>query len=203
MSACTSLIACHECDSLHTAPSIQEGSSLRCQRCGARLLVRPKGGLDLPLALTVGSLILFLLANAFPLLELQIQGRIQATNLAGASLTLMQEGSVPLGLAVLATSVLVPGLVIGITLYVLIAVRLKRAWPLLRPLLFWMSRMRPWGMLDVFMLGILVSMVKLAGMATLVAGPGLYAFVPLILVSAATATTLETRLLWDRLDAMA
>ncbi len=202
MSGPTSLIACHECDCLQTAPVVQEGSSLRCPRCGARLLNRPKGGLDLPLALSLGALILFFLANAFPLLELDIQGRTQVTSLAGASLALMQEGSVPLGLAVLATSVLVPGLVIGITLYVLVAVRLKHSWPLLRPFLSWLSRMRPWGMLDVFMLGILVSMVKLAGMATLVAGPGLYAFVPLMLVSAATAASLETRLLWDRLEAM-
>lgn len=203
MSDHTSLIACHECDCLQSAPAVEEGSSLRCARCGARLLISPKGGLDLPLALALGALILFSVANAFPLLELDFQGRSQASSLAGAAFALMREGSMPLGLAVLAMSVLIPGLVIGITLYLLLAVRLRRRWPLLRPLLRLLSTARPWGMLDVFMLGILVSMVKLAGMATLVLGAGLYAFIPLIFFSAAMATTLETRVLWERLERMA
>ena len=135
-------------------------------------------------------------------MELDIGGRAQATTFTGAALALVRDGMLPLGLAVWVTSVLAPGLMIGITLYVLAAARLLRPWPLLRPLLVWLSHIRPWGMLDVFMLGILVSMVKLADMAEVIVGPGLYAFVPLLLFSAASAATTEPRLLWERFEAM-
>lgn len=194
------IVACEECDTLQRVPALRPGGEAHCVRCGSELRSNPRGGIDIPLALTLGAAILFVVANAFPLLELDIQGRSQATTFTTAALTLMRESSVALGLTVWFTSVLVPGLVIGITLYVLLAVRLLRPFPLLRPLLAWLSRIRPWGMLDVFMLGILVSMVKLAGMADIVLGPGLYAFVPLMLFTAGAASTLEPRLLWERLE---
>jgi paraquat-inducible protein A len=152
--------------------------------------------LDTPLALALTACIFYLTANAFPLVELELKGLVQATSFTGAALALIQGGMAPLGLAVWSTSVLVPGLVIGITLYVLLAIRVGQPWPGLRPLLVLLCRLRPWGMLDVFMLGILVAMVKLANMAKIIVGPGLYAFAPLLLVSAGLAVTLEPRQLW-------
>jgi paraquat-inducible protein A len=196
------LLVCEECDSLQRTPELRPGGVARCLRCGARLAANPRGGIDTPLALAVGAAILFLVANAFPLVELQIQGRAQATSLSGAALALVRDGSPALGVVVWLTSVLAPGLTIGITLYVLAAVRWMRPLPLVRPLLAWLSRFRPWGMLDVFMLGILVAMVKLGGVAEIVLGPGLYAFVPLLLFTAGAASTLETRCLWERLEHM-
>jgi paraquat-inducible protein A len=55
-------------------------------------------------------------------------------------------------------------------------------------------------MLDVFMLGILVSLVKLMGMADVVFGPGLYAYTLLLFSFAAATARLEPHLLWDRLE---
>jgi len=196
------IAVCEECDTLQRLPRLRPGGVADCLCCGARLAANPRGGIDLPLGLSVGSAILFLAANGFPLVELDIQGRTQATSFTGAALALAEDGSPGLGFVVWATSVLVPGLVIGITLYVLIAVRLIQPMPLLRPLLAWLSRFRPWGMLDVFMLGILVALVKLGDMADIIIGPGLYAFVPLLLFTAGAASTLETRLLWERLERM-
>ncbi len=194
------LVACDECDALQSVPPIPPGGSARCLCCGARLLSNPRGGLDVPLALTLAAFVLYLLANYFPLLELDIQGITHATTFTGAALAMIDDDKVLLGVTVWGTSVLAPGLIIGINLYVLLAARLLRPWPLLRFLLTWLSRLRPWGMLDVFMLGILVAMVKLGDMAEIIIGPGLYAFVPLMLLTIAAGVALEPRLLWDRLE---
>jgi paraquat-inducible protein A len=202
MSAHCRLSVCHDCDTLQAVPPLPPGGSARCVRCRARLCSNPRGGLETPLALAAGAMVLFLTANFFPLLALEIQGRSQATSFTGAALTLAREGMPELGLVVWLTCVLVPGAVFGITLYVLVAVHLGRRLPLLRPLVVLLSRLRPWGMLDVFMLGILVAMVKLADLASILPGAGLFAFLPLILFSAGIAATLEPRLLWDRLDAL-
>lgn len=192
-------IACHECDTVQLIPPLPPGGVARCPCCGARLARQPRGGLDTPMALASGALVLFLLANAFPFLTLTLQGRTQETSLLGAALALARADMPLLGLLVGVNSVLVPGLVILVTLYLCLAARRGRPWPLARPLLLWMGRLQPWGMMDVFMLGVLVSVVKLGEMAQLIIGPALYAYVPLLLCSMGTAATLETRLLWERL----
>jgi paraquat-inducible protein A len=53
-------------------------------------------------------------------------------------------------------------------------------------------------MMDVFMIGILVSVVKLAEMATIVPGPSLFAFVVLIFVLAAAQAALDPDIVWER-----
>ena len=193
------LIACHECDTLHRIPALAPGRSAHCTCCGAELLHNPKGGLERPIALNIAALILLVLANAFPFMTLQISGREQTTTIIGASRALYEAGMAPLAVVVIITTLIGPALLVASSLYVLLGVRLGLALPMLRSLLSWISHLQPWGMLDVFMLGVLVSFVKLAGMADMVMGPALYAFTALIVISAAAMSALEPHLLWHRL----
>jgi len=196
------LIACHECDTLHRVPLLAPGRSARCGCCGAVLARHPKGGLDRPLAFNIAAAILLLLANAFPFLLLEIQGRVQDTTLIGASRALYEAGMGELAVVVFVTSVLGPALLIACSLYVLLGVRFAKPLPQLRTVLAWISHLKPWGMLDVFMLGVLVAFVKLAGMAEMVVGPALYAFCGLIVASTAAMSSFEPRLVWQRLGNM-
>ncbi len=193
------LVACHECDTLHRLPALRPGRTLRCGTCNAVLLDYPKGGLDRPIALYLAAAILFVFANVFPFLTLDIEGREEMTTLLGASIALYNDGMGELAVVVLITSVLGPALVIASCLYVLLGVRLRLQLPGLRTTLSWVSHLEPWGMLDVFMLGVLVSFVKLAGMATMHIGLSLYAFVALIFVYAAASAALEPQLLWHKI----
>lgn len=195
----SNLIACHECDALQQVSNLAPGAVAHCHCCNARLYGNPKGGLDVPLALVLSTLIMFLIANAFPLMTLKIAGLSQGTTLSGASWALYKAGMWELGLVVWLVSVVFPGLLIALNLYVLLALRFSLRLPALRSLLVAISRLSPWGMLDVFMLGILVSLVKLSGMADVVLGIGLYAFTALIFLFAASASRLEPHLLWQRL----
>jgi paraquat-inducible protein A len=61
-------------------------------------------------------------------------------------------------------------------------------------------QLKPWGMMEIFMLGILVSAVKLVKMATIIPGPALYAFLGLIFVLAAMAVTLDEHLVWEQIE---
>ena len=194
-----SLIACHECDTLCRLPVLTPGSTVRCRCCNQVLVRLPRGGLERPIALYVAAVILLILANVFPFLSLDIQGREEVTTLLGASVGLYRSGMGELAVVVLITSVLGPALLIFSSLYVLLAVHYRLALPAVRLLLAWISYLAPWGMLDVFMLGVLVSFVKLAGMATMHMGLSLYAFVGLIVVTAAAMATFEPYFLWQRL----
>jgi paraquat-inducible protein A len=194
----STLVVCHECDILQQVKQLPPGAVARCVCCGARLYGNPKGGLDVPLALVISTLVVYVVANAYPLMTLKIAGLSQGTTLSGASWALYRAGMWELGLVVLLVSVVFPGLIIGSTLYVLLALRFSLRLPRVRQVLAWISRLSPWGMLDVFMLGILVSLVKLSGMADVVIGTGLYAFTALIFLFAASAARLELHLLWQR-----
>jgi paraquat-inducible protein A len=193
------LLACHECDTLSKIPALKPGRAARCRCCGTVLLRNPKGGLDRPIALYSAALILLLLSNVFPFLTLEIQGRVEATNIFGASLAMYRAGMAELAVAVFLTTILTPALLISSCLYVLLGVRLRRPLPALRSVLSWISQLEPWVMLDVFMLGVLVAFVKLGHMATMHIGISLFAYIGLILTSAAATAAFEPHLLWQRM----
>jgi len=193
------LTACHECDTLQELPALRPGQSASCRVCGAKLLRYPAGGLNRPIALYITAFILLLLSNSFPFVTLEIQGRQETTTILGASRALYNAGMGELAVAVFMTSILAPALLITSSLYVLLAARFRLPLPLARIALSWISHLEPWGMLDVFMLGVLVAFVKLGNMATMHTGLSLYAFCGLIAVSAAATAAFEPRLLWRRL----
>ena len=193
------MIACHECDALQHVRQLAPGATARCHVCGAVLARNPKGGLERPIALYSTAAILLLLANTFPFLTLEIGGRQEITTIFGASKALYNAGMGELAVVVYLTSILAPALLIGSSLYVLLAVRFRKSLPAVRTLLSWIGQLEPWVMLDVFMLGVLVAFVKLGNMATMHTGLSLYAFVCLILVLAAASSSFDAGVLWRRL----
>jgi paraquat-inducible protein A len=194
------LIACHECDALQHLPALLPGQSARCRVCNARLLRNPAGGLDRPISLFSAALILLVLANSFPFLVLEIKGRFEFTTIIGASRALYHAGMGEVGVVVFITSIVAPGLLVGSSLYTLLSVRYRLALPGSRLALSWISHLQPWGMLDVFMLGVLVAFVKLGNMATMHLGISMYAFIGLIVMSAAATAAFEPAYLWRLLD---
>jgi paraquat-inducible protein A len=86
-------------------------------------------------------------------------------------------------------------------LYVLVAVRLghiPRGFDLvLRTIQF----VRPWGMLEVFMLGVLITIVKMVSLARVIPDTAIFAFGALTLMFTVVAT-FDARTLWDIADAL-
>lgn len=193
------LFVCHECDALQKVPAVAPGHDANCVRCKSRLFRNPKGGIDKPLAFVMASMILFVVANVFPIMTLTIVGVKLSTTITGAAYIFMQQGSPELAAIVWLPSVLIPGLIIVGLFYVLFSIRFQMNWRFTKPILVWISRLLPWGMMDVFMLGILVSMVKLVGLADVVIGTGFYAFAFLVVLYAAIIASLETHTLWEHL----
>jgi len=190
---------CHDCDALQLVPAVEPGHDALCVRCGSRLFRNPAGGIDKPLAFIFASLILFVIANTNPVMSISILGLVQNASVSDAALAFIDAGSPELAAIVWLPSVLIPGLTIASLFYVLASIRFDLRWPGTRTLLVWISRLLPWGMLDVFLLGILVSLVKLAALAHIALGIGFYAFLALIFLYAASIASLETHTLWEHL----
>lgn len=193
-------IACHECDLLQRTVPLPPGGVARCARCGAVLYRQGDTGLDQVLALTVAGLILFALANAFPLLTMRIDANVQPATLLSGVWLLADQGMAGLAALVVLTSAAAPLLKLVLLGYILVPLRLGRRAPGTARALRMVLALQPWAMMEVFLLGVLVAMVKLSSMAEIVVGPALYAFGFLVLVLAGITASLDPRTVWDRLE---
>ncbi len=193
-------ISCHDCDLVHRAPEVPVGGAALCTRCGATLFKHRRDPLDRTLALTVAGLVLLAVANTFPFLTFQMRGSQTETTLGTGVVDLYQQGMPELAGLVLLTAILAPAVHLGMLLHLTLPLRLGRVPWGLNPSFRLMRRIQPWSMMEVFMLGILVSVVKLAAMGRIVPGLALYAFGVLILVLAAANASFDPRSLWRRVE---
>lgn len=190
---------CEECDLLQRLPPLPPRGSSRCLRCGRTLHRHRPASLDRTLALALTGMILFVVANSFPFLSFEMQGQRTETTLFTGVADLTEQGKGEVAAVVFFTAILAPGLQLFLLLLVLTPLKLGKGLPPGYPVFFrWFKTMVPWGMMDVFLIGILVSVVKLLEMATIVPGTSLFAFVALIFVLAAAQSALDPDVVWDR-----
>ncbi len=197
--AAHTLIACPACDLLHHRRKLTETETARCSRCGNVLFRSSDPRIDRPLALTVASIILLMLANSFPFISLDMSGHAQQALLSSGAIALLDAGWVMLAVLVLLTGIILPFLQLAGVAYVLIALRFGFSTPYLAVIYRWVRLLHPWAMTDIFMLGIFVSVAKLAGMGSVIPGVALYAFVALMFILPAIFAGLNPESIWERL----
>ena len=192
-----SLIACHECDLIHRVQPLPPKGVASCMRCGAVLYRHKPNSLERTLALSLAGLILLAVANAFPFLALKMGSQVQHTTLITGIRELYAQGMQPLAILVFFTTILAPLAQLLGMLYVLLPLRHHRVPPKFAPVFRIVHAVQPWSMMEVFMLGILVSVVKLAKMAQIVPGIAIFSFFALILVLAAATVSLDSHAVWE------
>lgn len=189
-------MVCEGCDAVFRRPALGRREVARCPRCGTELARHHGLQQQRILPLAVASLILFAIANLFPIVEIELRGLHSQTTLVGAVVVLSGEGMSLVAMLVLATTLLFPLVQLLILCWVLVPLARGRrargfAW-----MLALLQSLRPWGMVEVFLLGVLVATIKLSGMATVIAGPALWAFVALT-VLLTVVVSFDPRGLWD------
>jgi paraquat-inducible protein A len=172
------LLDCPECDLLQRPVALAAAQSALCSRCGATLYRAPQPHRALPFMLT--AFIAFGVAIAFPIVGLEVQGNRAQATLLGAARGLYDDGMAPLAALVIATTVVFP-LVALTSMALLQHPRLRHAPAPLHTL----RAAQPWSMLEVFVLGLLVALAKLAYMATVTPDIGAWALGALVVLWAA------------------
>jgi paraquat-inducible protein A len=162
----------------------------------------PRNGLERTLALALAAAVLFAVSNAFPFLSFEMKGRVTQTTLMTGVVDLYRQGKQEIAALVLLTIVLAPMLQLGLLLYVLVPLRWSRV-PWRLPEAFRLLRhAQTWSMIEVFMIGILVAITKLMGMATIEPGLAIAAFALLMLVLAAAMASFDPEAVWERVEAL-
>ena len=191
------IIACHECDHFYFYELIPAGAKAKCQQCGSLLYRHIPDSLNRSLALYFTALILFLIANAFPFLSLELGGRVVENILFSSGWAMYELGMGELGVLIILTSILFPFIVITGMLYLLIPARMGTAAPFMAQVYRIVNSIGPWSLVGVFMLGVLIAIVKLQDLANVITGPSLIALALLLVVYTAARASFDPHDLWS------
>lgn len=171
-----------------------------CPQCAALLFHYRRNSVRRAASFTIAAAILFLVANCFPFLTLRAGFRESEMLLSQSVWGLEDQGSPWLAGAVAIFILVAPTLIIGGLIYLLFPLMRARRLPGAIALCRWVYRARKWNMVEVLLLGVLVSLLKLGKLATLTLGPSFWAFVGLILCLTAALASIDYRELWARLE---
>jgi paraquat-inducible protein A len=176
-----------------------------CPRCGFRLHARKPNSIARTWALGLAALILYIPANAYPVLTFTEFGSGQPSTILGGVRELLEAGMWPLAALVFFASVVVPGMkVVGLTLLLLMTRSGSRRWLRDRTRLYrFIDHIGRWSMIDIFMGSILVALLQFGAIVSVVPGPGALAFASVVILTMLAAHTFDPRLMWDTAGAQA
>ena len=194
------LSACHFCDTLHRFSPVEEGISARCVRCGGLLYENRAASLTRASAFSLAALLLMVLVHTFPFLIMDAASMRRNLTLTGAASALMHQDAPLLGASIILFTVVTPLMLAGGMIYVCLPLLFGRAAPGANFAAKWMYRSEPWNMVEVFLLGVLVSLLKLVKVADVQFGIGFWAFAGVMLCMAAALAGIDREELWDRLE---
>lgn len=191
---------CHFCDTLHVADPISEGSRANCVCCGATLFQNRSASLVRVTSFSITSLLLMIVVHTTPFVEMDAASMRTVLTLPGAAEALVEEGSLIVGLGVALFTIVTPLVLAGGLVYVCGPLLFGFSAPGAMFVTRWLSRSEPWNMIEVFLLGVLVSLLKLGHLAELHFGVGFWACTALMFCMAAAVAAIDKRELWDRLE---
>ena len=197
----TALIACHECDLLLGESDATGAGAVICPRCDAELHRLGRNNLEPILALTCAALVLLLLANLFPIVGLNIQGHQVDTTIFGAVRQLWRDDMPIVAALLLGTTTLIPLIELAALAWLLLPLCAGRRPPGFVLVFRSLQLAHPWAMVEVFFLGMLVSLVKLSHLAEVLTGPAIWCFAALMLVLSWLSSILDHRALWQAWEA--
>ncbi len=192
--------ACHECDLYLELPPLHEGEKASCPRCGHLLSTRGLNALNRALAYALAALVFLVAANAFPFLAFRSQGQEQVMTLLQSVTALYAEGYASLAVLILFFIILVPALLLVAVVYLYLPLTFGRRALAAFPICKCLFVLTPWSMVEVFLIGVLVSLIKIAAMAEVILGISFWAYIAFSVCLTAMLANLDRHQLWDWLE---
>ena len=197
-----SLISCHLCSEINRACKLDRKSQALCSRCGAEMHLRKPNSIARTWALLATALIFYIPANMLPMMTVISFGEGEPDTIMSGVVALIEAEMWALAFLVLFASFLVPLFkIIGLSC-LLISVQMRSLWrPKGRTQLYRViEAVGRWSMLDIFMISILISLVKLGYIATIEPGTGATFFAGVVIVTMFAAMSFDPRLIWDSME---
>ncbi|MCL6414503.1 paraquat-inducible protein A [Aestuariirhabdus sp. Z084] len=194
------LTACHECDLLLQPAQKKLHQIVRCPRCGYKLYQHKPGSTHNTIALALAGVVFFIPANTLPIMSMELFGQTHIDTMLTGVTRLFDNGHWWISGLVLLCSVIFPLMRLVLALLVLIPLQLGRSSRAQIEAFKLYHHLSSWSMLEVYMIGILVAIIKLANMAMISPGYGLICFTGLMLCTIGLSQTLDEHTTWDLLE---
>ncbi len=197
-----SQMVCHECDLLLAVPALASGQKAYCPRCNYLLAANRPHALTMVFAFAVSGLLFLLLSTAFPFLGFSASGQERTVTLLQSIAILATEDLPALAAIVFASIILIPGAFLIGAVYVSSALKLNRSLPGTVMVLRWMLMLMPWSMAEIFLIGILVSFVKIVTIADVSLGLSFWSYVLFTVCMVVVTLYPDKRRLWARVRSL-
>jgi len=190
------LVVCEHCDSVYRRRPLGDSELARCERCAAVLYRASRLDVDRWQALTVAAAIVFVIANVCPIIRVNLQGLHNESTLWQAAAALAHGAAAPIALPAAASVIIIPFLQIVLLGWVLAYARSGRRSPGFAQVMRMLVALRPWSMIEVCLLGILVAVIKLSSLVQVAPGAGIWAMASLMVLITMIASR-DVHWLWD------
>lgn len=167
---------CHECHFSVKIPPLTHKQAAVCPRCGLQLTVYHHNASQRIIALATTSLIFLLASLPFEFLSFSASGQYQSIDILGSLWTLVEKDYAVLALVQAIVVLILPAFVLMSLLYLLVPLQLglrpkKASWVVKT-----LFNLLPWTMAEIFLIGVLVSLIKIVSMADIGLGLSFFAF---------------------------
>ncbi|OED44284.1 hypothetical protein ACH42_07935 [Endozoicomonas sp. (ex Bugula neritina AB1)] len=198
-----SILLCPDCDLLikrsHVS-NIAHKCAIYCPKCNRILREYHPNGLIKTLSWVITGGLLFIPANIFPVLIMEILGRQEQGTIWDGVTGIYSEGLQGVAALVFLVAMVIPFMRLMVLFCVLMAAFGYWKKALARPLFRWYLHLGEWGMVEIYLLGILISVVKLADMATVYPGVGLFCLVGLMVAELGISVCMDEQAVWEGLE---
>ena len=196
----SSLTACPDCDLLIPVPEVPDGHYIACGRCEATLSKSYVDSIDRVISLSFAGLLLYLPAMFLPLMTLSSLGLKEKGSVVDTCFGFYQNGYILVSVITFVTAVVVPFLKIFLPFIIALSIKLGQNRPFLIPLFKFHKHLEEWGMVEIYLLGILITLIKMGDVASIDFNLGFFSFIGLVLLSIAVSVSMDRRLFWYHLD---
>lgn len=178
------------------------GEAKHCDRCGHSVYSRRPKSIGTTAALLIASLVMYIPANVFPIMQTTFLGSTEPSTIMGGVLLLWSLGSYPVALIILLASVVIPlAKVLALSWLCWQSYFPSRQHTAQKIKLYRITELvGRWSMIDVFVVAILTSLVQMGNFMSILPGPAVLSFTSVIVLTMLAAMTFDPRLLWDKDD---
>lgn len=196
-------VACEQCDLLVSLVLPRPGERAVCPQCRHVISYCPRGGLTHSLAFALAALAFLPTAVFMPFLALQKSGFESSMSLPDTVMSLVQFGAGGVAVVVLLLVIAVPGVLMAMVAALVVAVERGVASRFARSMAKVVFRLNQWNMAEVFGIAVIVSLVKIASMATVILGVAFWSYLAFGLCFVAAMANLDRVVVWQRIHASA
>jgi paraquat-inducible protein A len=191
-------IACPDCGLVQLLIPPAHGQKAECGRCAKVLASSATGRVGAPLALASAALVLLIPATVAPLMLVSTYGAAREAWLPSSASALWRDGFASLGLLVAVFSIALPFIYLGLLIWVLGNLHFGGR-SFVGPVFRWTKHLRPWVMIEVYLVGCFVSYSRIKAVATVTVGVGGWSLVAAGLILLVALTQLDERTVWEML----